>query len=758
MSPSTWHVSVLGVRLGAHRGPVRKSFAFVIASLPHFLSLERTVQWLKTRYLHTIFRHHDSPQDCDLLYFELNSPVGQDTSPDENTQWAVMLNPEVDPSGFAEQFNVALVGSIPALNVHIFIHQPSDKRSLAAEGDSFTSLVDSIMAIQPNDVEAALAQMSQRSTASSSSSSSSSSPPSRLKKMKKRQIVSHDDVLWVQRQTPLKREKRGYLDATAWELGQIRDPLFPAQWHLQQSSSNDHVSIDVIGAWESGATGSGVTIAICDDGLQWTHPDIAQNYRWEGSWNFNKNNNHSGPSDVRSDWHGTSSGSTAAGRDDGVSCGLGSAFRAGLSAVVILQNGIAATDAIEAAALSHAPEVNHIYSNSWGPSDDGRRKEAPGPLTRAAMTRIIKEGRDGLGGIYVWAAGNGATRTDNCNFDGYANMRTTITIGAVDYRGIKSSYSEPCAALFAVAPSSGSNGGNYQYIIAADLLGSDGIDRTDCNRRFTGTSAACPLTAGVIALLLEVNPKLNWIDIQHVIINSTSRNHAEDPDWVQNGAGRWINHKYGFGLINATRAVQIARGFIEHADLQEESASARQASPITFQGSVAQSSLTITDVSFPVRHVEVYLTAIAPTRIGNLKVTLTSPAGTESVLADSHNDATRAYSDWRFTSMRHWGESPAGVWTLRLTDLSMQANTGGELTKWEIVLWGGHSANYYSAFFFCFFPRLVFAVYLLCLCFALVKFFGAGLLGKWNGGSGGGFGVCVVTVVGCCRASLQRAW
>lgn len=43
---------------------------------------------------------------------------------------------------------------------------------------------------------------------------------------------------------------------------------------------------------------------------------------------------------------------------------------------------------------------------------------------------VIKGGRGGLGGVYVWAAGNDGKSHDNCNYDGYASMRYAVLIGA----------------------------------------------------------------------------------------------------------------------------------------------------------------------------------------------------------------------------------------------------------------------------------------------------------------------------------------
>lgn len=42
-------------------------------------------------------------------------------------------------------------------------------------------------------------------------------------------------------------------------------------------------------------------------------------------------------------------------------------------------------DAVEARALSHNPGHIDIYSASWGPEDDGKTVDGPGPLARQAF-------------------------------------------------------------------------------------------------------------------------------------------------------------------------------------------------------------------------------------------------------------------------------------------------------------------------------------------------------------------------------------
>lgn len=46
---------------------------------------------------------------------------------------------------------------------------------------------------------------------------------------------------------------------------------------------------------------------------------------------------------------------------------------------------------------------------------------------------------------------------------------------------------------------------------------------TGCTEGHTGTSAAAPLAAGMIALMLQVRPCLTWRDVQHIIVFTTTK-------------------------------------------------------------------------------------------------------------------------------------------------------------------------------------------------------------------------------------------
>jgi hypothetical protein len=128
-------------------------------------------------------------------------------------------------------------------------------------------------------------------------------------------------------------------------------------------------------------------------------------------------------------------------------------------------------------------------------------------------------------------------------------------------------------------------------------------------------------------------------------------------EWVQNGAGRWVNHKYGFGLIDAQKAIENAKKYDSEKNRLEEIQSTYRINPKQpFNGSL---SISIEVTDSPIRtlhHVEIWLNLTHHIR-GELRIALFSPSKTESVLASPHRDQNADYI-WTFVSLRYWGENP----------------------------------------------------------------------------------------------------
>ncbi len=467
------------------------------------------------------------------------------------------------------------------------------------------------------------------------------------------------------------------------------DTLFGSQWHLNntgQSGGTAGEDFNVVEVWGTGSyngyTGSGVTIGIIDDGLQHTHPDLNPNYNATLSYDYNGSD--SDPSPSSADAHGTSVAGVAGARGNNAAGVSGVAPLATLAGIRLTAAGV--TDSTQATALKHQYQSIDVYNSSWGPSDNGVLA-GPASLSKAALEEAATNGRGGLGSIHVWAAGNGLGSRDNVNYDGYANSRHTIAVSAIDHNGVQSSYSEPGAPI--IVASYSSNPG----IVTTDLMGADGYNGLGDNNytnRFGGTSSAAPAAAGVVALMLQANPNLTYRDVQHILVNTARKNHASDGDWTLNGAGHDVNHKYGFGAIDAGAAVNAALSWTSVADeisitsgtsivnaaIEDKPGDAPFGDPVYATISITQ--------NIRIEWVELLFNATHTYR-GDLELVLTAPSGTQSVLAEVHNDSNDNFN-WVYTSARHWDEESLGDWTLRVRDGA--GVDVGTFNSWSLSFFG----------------------------------------------------------------------
>ena len=230
--------------------------------------------------------------------------------------------------------------------------------------------------------------------------------------------------------------------------------------------------------------------------------------------------------DTELDWHGTAVAGIVSAKSNN-SIGIsGISYNSELVGIRLIAdkcNSEFSLDESEALALTHRLEDIDIYVNSWGPSDDGNTLGHIGPLATFGIGKGVSEGRDGLGSVYVWAAGNGHQNGDNSNKDAYANSRFTIAVGAVNWKGERTEYSESGSNVMLVAPSHNSSAWVDPGIFSTDVSGTGGHNDTDYLDDMGGTSASAPMVAGVIGLMLEAEPDLTWRDIQHILVR-TSKN------------------------------------------------------------------------------------------------------------------------------------------------------------------------------------------------------------------------------------------
>lgn len=443
------------------------------------------------------------------------------------------------------------------------------------------------------------------------------------------------------------------------------DPRFSEQYQLHNNNPF-LIDLNIISAWDN-YTGTGINIGILDNGVNASHVDL--NVRTDIDVNYNAGDPNNGTSSGFS--HGTGVAGIAAARGNNGIGVAGAAFGANIVSIK-LTAGLQ-TDSTESSAFSHQNGVIQIKNNSWGPSDDGKTLEGPGPLAQAALAQSTSLGRNGLGTIHVWAGGNGGV-LDDTNKDGYANSIYTIAVGAINMGGTHASYSESSTSLLGVVP------------VANGILSTNGQDGYFVTG---GTSAAAPLTSGVVALMLQANSQLGWRDVQDILIRSARTNDSGNSGWITNTAGLDFNRKYGAGLLDATGAVNLALDpNRQKLGPQTKINILRENLGITVPDNSAggtQISFNVSASDFSTEHV-VLKSEIFHNSRGDLDIEVTSPTGTTSKLITKHDDFNAHYIDWPFMSLFYWGENPDGNWTVTIRDL--RSGNIGQVEDLELIIYG----------------------------------------------------------------------
>ncbi|XP_067140914.1 furin-like protease 1, isoforms 1/1-X/2 [Centruroides vittatus] len=489
-----------------------------------------------------------------------------------------------------------------------------------------------------------------------------------------RKLRDDPQVKWFSQQTLKRRVKKSIRYSPIITLS---DPDWSEMWYLNRGPGLD---MNVQEVWAQGVTGKNVVVTILNDGLEKDHPDIAQNYDPEASFDINDHDPDPQPRydllDTNSD--GTRCAGEVAAQANNSFCAVGVAYGAKVGGVKMLDGDV--TDVVEARSLSLNRQHIDIYSASWGPNDDGKTVEGPGVLATRAFTDGIKYGRRGLGSIFIWASGIGGREHDNCNCDGYTNAIWTVSVNSATENGLVPWYSEACSSTLATTYSSGFTG--ERRIVTTDL-------RQQCTSSHGGTAVSASLAAGICALALEVNNKLTWRDMQHIVVRTARPENLHSKDWKINGVGRNVSHSFGYGLMDAAAMVDLSRRWVTVPQQKSCEIKAYPAEKYVPAKSYVELKLNVYCESVRyLEHVQAKITLIA-TRRGDIHIYLTSPRGTRStLLAQRKNDDSRSgFEAWPFMTVHNWGENPNGEWKLEIHNVGRYFGRA-TLKDWSLTVFG----------------------------------------------------------------------
>lgn len=514
--------------------------------------------------------------------------------------------------------------------------------------------------------------------------------------------------------------------------------------------------------------GRGIRVAVSDTGTELEHPDLYSNTLPDEHRNYTSNyapdwhNTSPAPSDYEA--HGTAVAGLIAALGWNNIGSRGVAPSANFAAFRFIFN----RPQTETESSYLAKEIDQLYgdfdifnfSYGWNsiyfvPDDE---------TVMEAVKLGVTELRNRKGTLYVQSAGNGfheAYRISVCNpgcsvvtfqVTGNANSHSDlatpykIVVGATNAIGRKSSYSTPGSNLWVSAPG-GEYGTSSPAMISTDLQGCNaGMSFRniaypnlfdfgnhahnpvcDYTNRMNGTSAAAPVVSGVIALMLEANPNLKWRDVKHILALTSDQidydiiiplahprghdisGHVYDYKWVVNKANIPFSNFYGFGRVNATRAVEMARSYLPgtlgtfHQTKNSDETWYYDSGELIGKRIADQNPASLEDRiwvghNYLIENIQIKLTTshVFP---GDLSIILVSPRGTESRLLNLNSkiyaetdDEGISLRDFIMSSNAFYGEESEGFWTIKITDGSNIFGSG-DLLRWKILVNGRKRPN-----------------------------------------------------------------
>ena len=293
-------------------------------------------------------------------------------------------------------------------------------------------------------------------------------------------------------------------------------------------------------AWADGTTGTGVTIAVVDTGVDADSPEFAGRFSSRSVDIYGRNRSISG-----SDDHGTNVAMVAAAARDGEGI-LGIAWGANVLAIRADEPGSCAADSSASDAECSFPDsaiaksIRYATANGakvinlslGGPGGTSRDlKDAVRAAVNAGLLVVVSAGNEGLAqldgfGSQLITAGNGGV----------------IVVGSIDENYKISDFSNRAgsnAASYIVARGDG--------VCCVYENGELFVDDEGYVYILSGTSFAAPQVAGAAALLAQAFPNLTGREIAQILLDSANDLGARGADAV-----------YGKGSLDIQRALQPA--------------------------------------------------------------------------------------------------------------------------------------------------------------------------------------------------------
>jgi subtilisin family serine protease len=347
----------------------------------------------------------------------------------------------------------------------------------------------------------------------------------------------------------------------------VNDTHYNRQWSLKnvgspiQGNGTPGADIDVELAWEITTGSSDIKIAIMDSGVDFLHADLSSKMLPGYDAMGTETEGYPTPN-FPGDGHGTACAGIAAAETNNQ---LGIAGVCPNCSIVpikifayqnIFGNVIPFSDVesfINGISWQWQVADVDISSNSWGLTDEFL-SFFPGQdlLANIAIDEAVENGRGGLGLSMFFSSGNTGDVDDQPIWPSRNN--NTIAVNATSMCDERKSF-DSCdnenwegnwgSGLDVSAPG--------VRISTTDMTGSNGYNGSDYTHSFNGTSAACPIVAGIAGLVLSEQPNLTRLELEGAIKRGCEKVGGYDySTFTENGS--W-SPETGHGRVNAHLAL-----------------------------------------------------------------------------------------------------------------------------------------------------------------------------------------------------------
>jgi len=310
------------------------------------------------------------------------------------------------------------------------------------------------------------------------------------------------------------------------ETHRPNDPGFPFQYSLQNLGQTiagvpglPGADVRATKAWELSSGSGHITIAILDSGVSYEHPDLY--YKIIETCNVT---GVGGPNDAHDPFnsHGTHVAGIAAASSNNGEGMTGMSWGSPIMAIKV------------ANPLGFTSDVWLGQGLIWAADHEARV---------AVVSIGLDSGSDFLHAAVQYATERGVVicaSTGNTGQPGVkypAHYPETIAVGATDSQDLLAEFSTTGPEVTVTAP-------------GVDILSTwDDLFSQPTYVFQSGTSSACPLVAGVVALMLSEKPELHTQDVKSLLKISS----------IDKGE-QGFDNQFGYGRVDAYRAVAAAKG------------------------------------------------------------------------------------------------------------------------------------------------------------------------------------------------------